>query len=105
MSSLGVDHAADSDLSNGSVNSAGHGNDVVPHAPLVAISDPNTNLTAAARAKATLDEMDNSPFSKFHLKTILIAGSGFLCDGYDLQVIGMLTNLLGRYVVYMYSTR
>jgi len=53
-------------------------------------------LSASQSAKQTLDEMDNAGLSKFHLKTVLIAGSGFLCDGYDLQCIGMLTNLLGR---------
>lgn len=61
-----------------------------------AMTHQNGNGSAASNAKNTLDEMDNAKLSKFHLKTVLIAGSGFLCDGYDLQCIGMLTNLLGR---------
>jgi len=42
------------------------------------------------------ENYDDKKFGWFHVKMIIIAGSGFFTDAYDLLTIGMLTNLLGR---------
>ena len=43
-----------------------------------------------------LQALDNVGFRWFHLKTAFISGSGFLADAYDLFVISLLSNLIGR---------
>lgn len=73
-----------------------HGNERRPASPYTYGTQAEADIGAAGRAAETLTQLDNAKLSMFHLKTILIAGSGFMCDGYDLQCIGMITNLMGR---------
>ena len=42
----------------------------------------------------TLKELDESPLSSFHLKTVLTSGMGFFTDAYDLFVIGVVSTIL-----------
>jgi len=42
----------------------------------------------------TLRELDESPLSGFHLKTVITAGMGFLTDAYDLFIIGVVSAIL-----------
>ena len=42
----------------------------------------------------TLRQLDESPLSAFHFKTVLTAGMGFFTDAYDLFVIGVVSTIL-----------
>lgn len=42
----------------------------------------------------TLKQLDESPLSNFHLKTVITSGMGFFTDAYDLFVIGVVSTLL-----------
>ena len=42
----------------------------------------------------TLRELDESPLSGFHIKTVITAGMGFLTDAYDLFIIGVVSTIL-----------
>src|SRR5205823_1025480 len=42
----------------------------------------------------TLRQLDESPLSSFHLKTVLTSGMGFFTDAYDLFVIGVVSTIL-----------
>lgn len=44
----------------------------------------------------TFDRLNNSGLSWWHFKAVLIAGSGFLCDGYNVNVIGLVTDQISR---------
>lgn len=35
------------------------------------------------------NRLNSAPFGMFHLRTVLVSGMGFLCDSYDLLVIGI----------------
>src|SRR5438270_9426911 len=45
-------------------------------------------------AADTLRELDESPLSSFHLKTVITSGMGFFTDAYDLFVIGVVSTIL-----------
>ncbi len=42
----------------------------------------------------TLRQLDESPLSSFHFKTVLTSGMGFFTDAYDLFVIGVVSTIL-----------
>ena len=42
----------------------------------------------------TLRELDESPLSGFHVKTVITAGMGFFTDAYDLFIIGVVSTIL-----------
>src|SRR5947209_8578964 len=42
----------------------------------------------------TLRELDESPLSGFHVKTVITAGMGFFTDAYDLFIIGVVSAIL-----------
>ena len=42
----------------------------------------------------TLRQLDESPLSSFHLKTVLTSGMGFFTDAYDLFIIGVVSTIL-----------
>lgn len=46
------------------------------------------------RAKAVLEELDNSPISGFHWKAMITSGMGFFTDAYDLFIIGVALAIL-----------
>ena len=62
-----------------------------PNTPAQGPPPPNA---AAENLLAKLD--DEAWFNWKHIKTVLISGGGFLVDAYDLFVISLLTNLIGR---------
>ncbi|KAH9063955.1 major facilitator superfamily domain-containing protein [Lactarius vividus] len=51
------------------------------------------------RAEA-LDAIDKAPFSRFHVKVCLVAGSGFFTDAYDIFAINLASVMLG----YVYAS-
>lgn len=40
--------------------------------------------------------LDNTPFNKVHVKTILVSGSGFLTDAYDVFIISIITPMISQ---------
>lgn len=47
------------------------------------------------RRRAALAEIDNAPFSWFHVKVCLVAGVGFFTDAYDIFAINIASTMLG----------
>lgn len=56
------------------------------------IEDPNE------RRRLALAEIDKAPFGWYHVRAILVAGTGFFTDSYDIFCVSLLTVMLG--VVY-----
>nr|AFU55746.1 phosphate transporter [Boletus edulis] len=53
------------------------------------------NLTVLnERRRAALAEIDNAPFSWFHVKVCLVAGVGFFTDAYDIFAISIAASML-----------
>lgn len=56
----------------------------------------NTAVTVLdERRRAALSEIDNAPFSWFHVKVCLVAGVGFFTDAYDIFAINIAATMLG----------
>lgn len=47
------------------------------------------------RRRAALDEIDNASFSRFHVKTVFVAGVGFFTDAYDIFAISIAATMIG----------
>ncbi|HLX58714.1 MAG TPA: MFS transporter [Ktedonobacteraceae bacterium] len=45
-------------------------------------------------SEETLRQLDESPLSSFHFKTVITSGMGFFTDAYDLFVIGVVSTIL-----------
>ena len=45
-------------------------------------------MTQATVAKGVAEALDEAPLSRFHLRAVLTAGTGFFTDAYDLFIIG-----------------
>ena len=45
-------------------------------------------------SEEALKQLDESPMSGFHFKTVITAGMGFFTDAYDLFIIGVVMSLL-----------
>ncbi|KAG1775929.1 major facilitator superfamily domain-containing protein [Suillus placidus] len=54
-----------------------------------------TAVTLDERRRAALEEIDNAPFSWFHVKVCLVAGVGFFTDAYDIFAINIAATMLG----------
>ena len=46
-------------------------------------------------ASSILHRLDEQQFSFYHVKAILVAGTGFLTDAYDLFVINLVVQMIG----------
>jgi len=59
---------------------------------------PAVNDTSKGNSgvETVFKSIDNRKFGFFHIQMIVISGMGFFTDAYDLFVIGLLTNLIGR---------
>ncbi|KAG1825084.1 major facilitator superfamily domain-containing protein [Suillus variegatus] len=56
----------------------------------------STNVTVLdERRRAALAEIDNAPFSWFHVKVCLVASVGFFTDAYDIFAINIASVMLG----------
>ncbi|OAK95899.1 phosphate permease [Phaeosphaeriaceae sp. SRC1lsM3a] len=53
------------------------------------IEDPNE------RRRLALAEIDKAPFGWYHVRAILVAGTGFFTDSYDIFCVSLLTTMLG----------
>ncbi|KAH5330024.1 hypothetical protein HBI23_130750 [Parastagonospora nodorum] len=53
------------------------------------IQDPNE------RRRLALAEIDKAPFGWYHIRAILVAGTGFFTDSYDIFCVSLLTIMLG----------
>ncbi|KAI0392025.1 phosphate permease [Xylariaceae sp. FL0594] len=53
------------------------------------IQDPNL------RRRLALSEIDKIPFGMYHIRAVLVAGTGFFVDSYDIFAINVVTTLLG----------
>ncbi|ORY13164.1 major facilitator superfamily domain-containing protein [Clohesyomyces aquaticus] len=53
------------------------------------VKDPNE------RRRLALAEIDKAPFGLYHVRAILVAGSGFFTDSYDIFCVSLVTNMLG----------
>lgn len=53
------------------------------------IEDPNE------RRRLALAEIDKAPFGLYHVRAILVAGTGFFTDSYDIFCVSLLTIMLG----------
>ncbi|WP_276944171.1 MFS transporter, partial [Ferrimicrobium acidiphilum] len=42
------------------------------------------------------DALNNAPLSRFHTRSIFVAGMGFFTDAYDLFIIGTATTLIAK---------
>jgi len=51
--------------------------------------------TLDERRRAALSEIDNAPFSWFHVKVCLVAGVGFFTDAYDIFAINIAATMIG----------
>jgi PHS family inorganic phosphate transporter-like MFS transporter len=60
------------------------------------IEDPNE------RRRLALAEIDKAPFGWYHVRAILVAGTGFFTDSYDIFCVSLLTIMLG--IVYHKGT-
>ncbi|GBE87936.1 Inorganic phosphate transporter PHO84 [Sparassis crispa] len=65
-------------------------------------SDPEIQKATASHAialderrRAALAEVDNAPFSWFHVRVSLVAGVGFFTDAYDIFAINIASTMLG----------
>ncbi len=47
-------------------------------------------------SQEALRQLDESPISGFHFKTVITAGMGFFTDAYDLFIIGVVSTILGK---------
>ncbi|KIK45244.1 hypothetical protein CY34DRAFT_801868 [Suillus luteus UH-Slu-Lm8-n1] len=54
-----------------------------------------TTVTLDERRRAALEEIDNAPFSWFHVKVCMVAGVGFFTDSYDIFAINIAATMLG----------
>jgi PHS family inorganic phosphate transporter-like MFS transporter len=63
------------------------GSDTAPHHDVA--------YTIDARRRAALSEIDNAPFSLFHMRVVLVAGVGFFTDAYDIFAINIASTMLG----------
>ncbi|MGH7759748.1 MAG: MFS transporter, partial [Candidatus Dormibacteria bacterium] len=45
-------------------------------------------------ARTVIEALDDAPLSRFHLRAVLTAGTGFFTDAYDLFIIGMALALI-----------
>lgn len=45
-------------------------------------------------SRTVLQQLDESPLSRFHLKTVVTSGMGFFTDAYDLFIIGVVISIL-----------
>ncbi|KAG0692398.1 major facilitator superfamily domain-containing protein [Suillus ampliporus] len=55
----------------------------------------NTVTVLDERRRAALAEIDDAPFSWFHVKVCLVAGVGFFTDAYDIFAINIAATMLG----------
>ncbi|KAG1722226.1 major facilitator superfamily domain-containing protein [Suillus paluster] len=56
---------------------------------------PTTVAVLDKRRRAALAEIDEAPFSWFHVKVCLVAGVGFFTDAYDIFAINIAATMLG----------
>lgn len=61
------------------------------------IEDPNE------RRRLALAEIDKAPFGWYHIRAILVAGTGFFTDSYDIFCVSLLTIMLG--IVYKHNNK
>ncbi|KAF2004901.1 inorganic phosphate transporter 1-6 /Pi cotransporter [Amniculicola lignicola CBS 123094] len=59
------------------------------HNDFAHIEDPNE------RRRLALAEIDKAPFGWYHVRAILVAGTGFFTDSYDIFCVSLLTIMLG----------
>ncbi|KAG6852628.1 hypothetical protein C0991_010325 [Blastosporella zonata] len=65
-----------------------------------AIGAKQSTVMIDSRRRAALQEIDEAPFSLFHVKVCLVAGVGFFTDAYDIFAINIASTMLG----YVYGT-
>ncbi|PVH93698.1 inorganic phosphate transporter 1-6 /Pi cotransporter [Periconia macrospinosa] len=65
------------------------------HNDFAHIEDPNE------RRRLALAEIDKAPFGWYHVRAILVAGTGFFTDSYDIFCVSLLTIMLG--IVYKHD--
>jgi PHS family inorganic phosphate transporter-like MFS transporter len=60
-------------------------------------NNSNSGLTKLQElTNDTFSRMNNSKLTWWHAKAVLIAGTGFMCDGYNLNVIGLVSDQIAR---------
>ncbi|KAL4073050.1 major facilitator superfamily domain-containing protein [Scleroderma yunnanense] len=57
-------------------------------------SDRRSAISPDERRRVALAEIDNAPFSWFHVKVCIVAGVGFFTDAYDIFAIDIAVNML-----------
>ncbi|KAF9693898.1 hypothetical protein EKO04_008344 [Ascochyta lentis] len=57
----------------------------------------------AERRRLALAEIDKAPFGWYHVRAILVAGTGFFTDSYDIFCVSLLTIMLG--IVYKHDNK
>ena len=55
------------------------------------------------RRRLALAEIDKAPFGWYHVRAILVAGTGFFTDSYDIFCVSLLTIMLG--IVYKHDNK
>ncbi|RSH89771.1 Inorganic phosphate transporter pho84 [Saitozyma podzolica] len=55
----------------------------------------NAAITAGERRRAALAEVNEAKFSRFHVKTCIVAGVGFFTDAYDIFSISIVALMIG----------
>ncbi|KAF2690927.1 inorganic phosphate transporter 1-6 /Pi cotransporter [Lentithecium fluviatile CBS 122367] len=67
------------------------------HNDFAHIEDPNE------RRRLALAEIDKAPFGWYHVRAVLVAGTGFFTDSYDIFCVSLLTIMLG--IVYKHDNK
>ena len=48
------------------------------------------------RSRDLIATLDEASLSRFHLRAVLVSGTGFCADAYDLVVIGIASTLIAK---------
>src|SRR6266480_8132263 len=63
--------------------------------------DVGLHLDPNERRRLALRDIDEAPFSWYHVRACIVAGVGFYTDSYDIFAVSLLTTMLG--VVYAHG--
>src|SRR5438105_2296352 len=58
------------------------------------VAHPLMKETIVSSSQDILRQLDESPLSSFHWKTVITSGMGFFTDAYDLFIIGVVISIL-----------
>ena len=78
-------------------------NDETPSPPKGGQIDVGLTLDPNERRRRALAQIDQAPFSWYHVRACIVAGAGFYTDSYDIFAVSLLTTMIG--VVYAHGNK